>query len=364
MDVRELSTDNRGWKKGKPRKYTHDAKSKIIKIRKNLEEEDSYFVGTIVVQNNYQKQTGKKVSQSFVGRVLKEAGLVKSPRKKKKGMSKYMKYPQKTIRKLGKSMMSVDFIGPKYLKESSDRINFLSCKYIRPNKEGLTERIDGQTTEETIRILKEVWKTHMIPEVLKVDNDSAFGANLSHEMCVGKLTYFLLNMGVSPLYVAPRSPWNNGEVEGYNSVFSKKFWNKLQFTDEDEIDIKIKGFNIEYEKYSKLISNNPVIKEDEIKHMDDFKDVDFENKEVKKFRVNKIYWLRIVRRKNEKGTDKEYGHINILKHEIELPKDMINQFVFCVFDIKSKKMKINIELDDGTLKEVKSLDFVVKAMRY
>lgn len=364
LDVNELSTDNRGWKKGKPRKYTRDAKSKIIKIRKTIEEENSYFVGSLVVKDNYEKQTGKKVSESFVGRVLKEAGLVKSLGKKKKGMSKYMKYPQHTIRKLGKSMMSIDFIGPKYLKGSSDRINFLSCKYIRPNKEGLTERIDGQTTEETIRILKEVWKTHMIPEVLKVDNDSAFGTNLSHEMCVGKMTYFLLNLGVSPLYVAPRSPWNNGEVEGYNSVFSKKFWNKLQFTDEDEIDIKIKGFNIEYEKYSKLISNNPEIKEDEIKHIGDFKDVDFDNKEVKKFRANKIYWLRIVRRRNEKGTDKEYGYINILKHEIEVLKDMINQFVFCVFDIKSKKMKINIELDDGTLKEVKRLDFVVDGMRY
>lgn len=364
MDESELSTDNRGWKKGKPRKYTRDAKSKIIKIRKTIEEENSYFIGSLVVKDNYEKQTGNKVSESFVGRVLKEAGLVKSPGKKKKGMSKYMKYPQHAIRKLGKSMMSIDFIGPKYLKGSSDRINFLSCKYIRPKKEGLTERIDGQTTEETIRILKEVWKTHMIPEVLKVDNDSAFGANLSHEMCVGKLTYFLLNIGVSPLYVAPRSPWNNGEVEGYNSVFSKKFWNKLQFTNEDEIDIKIKGFNIEYEKYSKLISNNPVIKEDEIKYMADFKDVDFDNKEVKKFRANRIYWLRIVRRKNEKGTDKEYGHINILKHEIKLPKNMINMFVFCVFDIKSKKMKINIEQADGTLKEVERLDFVVNGMRY
>ncbi|RLG14825.1 MAG: hypothetical protein DRN71_02600 [Candidatus Nanohalarchaeota archaeon] len=364
MDASELSTDNRGWKKGKPRKYTRDAKSKIIKIRTNLEKEGSYFVGSLVVQNNYEKQTGKKVSESFVGRVLKDAGMTKSFGKKEKGRSKYMNYPQHTIRKLGKSMMSIDFIGLKYLKESSDRINFLSCKYIRPKKVGLTERIEGQTTEETIRILKEVWETHMIPEVLKVDNDSAFGANLSHEMCVGKLTYFLLNLGVSPLYVAPRSPWDNGEVEGHNSVFSKKFWNKLQFTDEDEIDVKIKGFNIEYEKYSKLISNNPVIKEDEIKHIDDFKDVDFDNKNVKGFRANHIYWLRIVRRKNEKGTDDEYGYVNILKHEIELPKDMINQFVFCVFDIKSKKMKINIEQDEGILKEVKNLDFVVNGMRY
>ncbi len=29
-------------------------------------------------------------------------------------------------------MMSIDFIGPKYLKGSDNMINFLTCKYIRP----------------------------------------------------------------------------------------------------------------------------------------------------------------------------------------------------------------------------------------
>ncbi len=98
-------------------------------------------------------------------------------------------------------------------------------KYIRPQKQGIATRIEGQTTEETIKALKEIWKTHPIPEILKIDNDSAFGANLSHEKYIGKLALFLLNLGVYPLYIAPRSPWNNGQVEGFNSVFSKKFWN-------------------------------------------------------------------------------------------------------------------------------------------
>ena len=70
-----------------------------------------------MVSRNYENQTGEKVSKSFVGRTLNEAGRVKSPEKKKIGRSKYMKYPQHTLNKLGKSMMSVDFIGPKYLKK-------------------------------------------------------------------------------------------------------------------------------------------------------------------------------------------------------------------------------------------------------
>ena len=50
-----------------------------------------------------------------------------------------MQYPQYTLNKLGKIVMSMDFIGPKYLKGSSDKINFLSCKYIRPKKEGIVK---------------------------------------------------------------------------------------------------------------------------------------------------------------------------------------------------------------------------------
>jgi len=194
--------------------------------------------------------------------------------------------------------MSVDFIGPKYLGGSSRRINFLSCKYIRPEKDGIVERIEGQSGKEAMRVLKKVWRTHPLPEVLKMDNDSAFGANLSHPLCIGKTALWLLNLGIKPLYVAPRSPWNNGEIEGFNSVFSKKFWNAINFTDEREIDIKIKNFNLEYSKYSKLIHNNvpwtrPVF-------IQDFKNADLENNQVKGFKANSIYFLRIVRRKGKK----------------------------------------------------------------
>jgi predicted transcriptional regulator len=249
MDENEISIDNRGWKKGNFRKYTPETKQQIIKIRKDLEKEDSYFIGSKVVKKNYENMTGIKVSKSFVYEVLKEAGMVKSPIKKKKGRSKYMKYPDYTLTKLGKSMMSIDFIGPRYLKGSDNRINFLSCKYLRPEKLGIVKRIEGQTTDQTIKTLKEIWKTQPIPEILKIDNDSAFGANLSHGKYIGRLAFFLLNLGIYPLYIAPRSPWNNGQVEGFNSVFSKKFWNRLQFNDEEEIDVKINDFNVAYGKY-------------------------------------------------------------------------------------------------------------------
>ena len=276
----EIFVDNRGWKKGRLRRYSKEQEKQIVKIRRALEKAGSYFIGALVVQKNYNNQNEMKVSKKFVDRTLKEYKLVKTPQNKRKGRSKYMQYPLHSLNKLGKCLLSLDFIGPKYLKGSSDRINFLSCKYVRPRKVGIVKRVKGQCTEEVIKVLKEIWQNNPVPDVLQVDNDSAFGTNLTHKKTIGRLTLFLLNLGVKPVYIAPRSPWNNGSVEGHNSLFSRKFWNKLQFTDEDEIDVKINEFNLAYEKYTTLIDNNPTPKK--IAFIGDYKSVDITNKEVKK----------------------------------------------------------------------------------
>ena len=143
-------------------------------------------------------------------------------------------------------------------------------------------------------------------------------------------------------------------------MFSKKFWNKLRFTDEEEVDVKIKNFNLDYEKYTKLVNNNPPMENS--KFIDDFKGMDLKNKQVKKFKEHKICFLRIARRKGEKGDKKEYGFIDVLKHEIKLPVDLINLFVYCVLDIKKKKLFCYTETKDGNLEKVKEIDFKIKSV--
>jgi len=75
-----------------------------------LEKEESFFVGAKVVQANYNASHFEGVSKDFVDRTLREYEMVKSPQKKRKGVSKYMQYPQYTLNKLGKIVMSMDFI--------------------------------------------------------------------------------------------------------------------------------------------------------------------------------------------------------------------------------------------------------------
>ncbi len=357
MSEEELPKDNRGWQKGRLRIHTENEKDRIIKIRKQLKKEECYFIGARVVVANYQKQHKEKITQRFVDRVLNAEGLVSQRQKKIKGRSKYMCYPTQTLSKLGKILMGIDFIGPKYIEKGRERINFLSCKYIRPMQWGMTRRIKGQTTDEAIQTLLSLWKDHPMPDVIKMDNDAAFGLNALQKSSIGRFTLFLLNVGISPLYVAPRSPWNNGETEGHNSVFSKKFWNKLRFHKEEEIDIEIEKFNIEYKKYSNLICNNPEIKKP--RYIGDYKKIDLENRKKYKFKKNKIYFLRIVRRKGDKGEKNEKGFINVLGIDIILPKSCINLYTFSIIDLKKEKISINTEDENGKLFERKNTSFPV-----
>jgi len=362
LNESELQTDQRGWEKGKLRKHEQTEATRIVKIRKDLEAENSYFIGAKVVQKNYINQFNETVPLWFVNRVLQENNLVKSPTKKPKKRSRYMQYPEETLRKFGKTVMSADFIGPKYLKGSDKRINFLSCKYLRPMQHGIVKRVEGQTTSEALRVLKEVWQHYPLPDAIKLDNDSAFGANLSHKESIGQLPIALLNLGVTPVYVAPRSPWNNGDVEGFNSIFSKKFWSKLKFNNEEELSVEIKKFNVEYEKYTNLVANNSTLESP--RYLDDVESSKLNNRSVEGFGAQRIIFLRIVRRKGEKEGENERGFIEILGREVELPKAYINLFTFCELQVKEKRLRVKVEEPDGKLTQIKSVGYKLKNVKY
>ena len=82
-----------------------------------------------------------------------------------------------------------------------------------------------------------------------MDNDAAFRGFTNRKCSIGRLIRWLCSLGIIPLFNAPSSPWNNGSVEGGNSVFDRKFWQKLYFNNLIEIDKKLKIFNYEYENY-------------------------------------------------------------------------------------------------------------------
>lgn len=354
-----LETDKRGWPKGNLRKHSELEQERIVAIRDQLEQAENFFIGSEVIQSRYLKRYGERLPKWFIHSTLKAYNRVKGYVPKERGRSKYKQYPSQTLRKFCKEVMSIDFVGPKYLSGSDNRINFLSAKYIRPGKMGMILRVSGQTSQEVLKGLEVIWSRYGIPDLVKMDNDSAFGGHLSHISCIGQVTLYLLNLGVKPLYIAPRSPWNNGNVEGFNSVFSRKLWHQCHFNDEEELDAKLEVFNTEYASYSQLLSNE--METQASRYISNVKGIDFSNRNVNKFLESNIYFLRIVNaaESTQCSTKTDHGTINILGRWISLDAKFINLFVFCELNLKSKKLFIYQEIDSGEKVLIKQVEYVV-----
>ncbi|MBS3813733.1 hypothetical protein KGY64_07940 [Candidatus Bipolaricaulota bacterium] len=365
IEMDDVTVDNRGWEKGNLRKYGQEVKDRVIEIRKRLRKEQSYFFGPQVIRANYRKlyPDEKVPTIYFIAKTLREEGMTTGKdNKRTKDGSEYMNYPQRTLDKLGKVVEGIDFVGPRYTEDQSEGVHFLARKYIRPYQYGLTDRIEGQTADEALKVLIEDWKDHPLPEALRLDNDPSFGLYSRYDRHIGRFLKVILNLGITPIYSARSQPWNNGNTEGYNSVFARKFWERLSFSDEEEIDAEIKKFNLEYEKYNDLVGNNidPEDIEDETLPKDFTLTEKLQN-ELKDDLVDPaIYWLRIVRNGTEKAKKKDIGTIDILGEEIEVPKPYVNQFTLNKLQLKDDKLAVMVEDDDGKLETIKERELEVE----
>jgi len=87
------------------------------------------------------------------------------------------------------------------------------------------------------------------PYAVKMDNDFVFFGPSSKERFLSKVVLFLLLHNIIPIFTAPRKPWNQASIEGANSVFSRKFWNRGHFEAVSEIDRRLQDFNLDYQRY-------------------------------------------------------------------------------------------------------------------
>jgi len=363
IEMDSIEEDKRGWERGRLRKYDKQVEQRVIDIREELRSQESYFFGPEVVQANYRNLHPdlEPPTLFFITKTLREAGLTRGGKEKGKNRSQYMKYPKRALDKLGKIVVGIDFVGPRYLKNNSAGVHFLARKYIRPVQYGLIDRVEGQTTDEALRLLINDWKHHPLPEVIRMDNDPAFGEYNTHPHCIGRFTKAMLNLGITPLYSAPRQPWNNGATEGYNSMFARKFWERLRFNDEEEIDVAIHQFNMEYQRYNQLVGNNVGAEEVRGRVLtEDFELPEEYQRGLRKDRSMKIYWLRIVRQQSERALQKDCGTIYLLGDEIELPKQYINQFTLNKLDITQGRLSVMIETKGNQMEVIKEKELVLK----
>lgn len=348
-NVKDVEEDHRGWPKGQPRIYSQAEENRVVDIRQKLLAEDAIFFGPdAILQGHIEKFPKLDLpSRSFVIRTLKEHGLSKSYRKRVKGGSVYQHYPAQSILNLGQVVQEADFTGRKTLKGYPNPLHFWARVYLKPFKLPQVTRVVSPSGQVAASELISDWQQYPLPDVLKLDNDTAYYASGRYsKQWISRFICWLLNLGISPVFSAFNKPWNNGSVEGINSVFVKKIWVERHHETLTKLDQTITRFNCEYaSRISKEYESGLPVD-----YKVDLKKVKLESDLVRPT----IYFTRQVKSICEQAC------INVLKVLIKLPESYLKQFVLAKLDVYQEQLTIYYETEYGRLRTIKSLKFPIK----
>ncbi len=274
------------------------------------------------------------INISFIISALKELKLSKPRKKRIKGGSEYQRYPKILISQIGELILEIDFI-QRFIKGQARPVHFIGFS-VKKLKLRQYRRISGQTNVNTRKESAWFFNNFFVPDAVKMDNGLAFIGSNSAKRTISKTVKYLFGKNIIPIFTNPRSPWNNGSVEGSNSVFVRNFWNKFEFSSVEDIDGKLELFNQSSLEYS------------------DYEQNELENKNDKKF-IPQIYFIRKVNENQRKGGK---GEINILNEKIELPDEYINLYILSKWNLKTEMLYVYFE-NEGKEILIKKMKFQI-----
>ena len=322
----DFSCDGRGWPKSKLRRYSEREETRVLEIYHELADDpEEYFNGASAILQHYRRRYpgAPSLSLRFIGRTLAKHNLTQAPRRRQPGASRYLHYPEHSLLQLGESLLEVDFIGKKFITGRSEPVNFIAFSLRFPRKLKYFQRIAAESADEVIGHCQDFFQRFEKPQVVKMDNGFAFAGASRWPRTVSKVVIFLLKEQVTPVFTAPRKPWNQASVEGANSIFARKFWRRFQFTSLEEIDEKLESFNRAYQHY---LSYSPP-RSDTSASRNAF--------------VPKLYFIRKV----YEQPDIRNAYIEVAKEYIPLPCDYINLFVLAEWNLVKEQLIIYLEND-------------------
>jgi len=335
--TQDFTKDCRGWPKGKRRKWTEEDEKRIKGIYKDLcQNPFEFYSGATAIEQEWRKRypTIPPLPLRTIGQILKDFGLSKSKKRNRhKGAARYLCYPEHTIyHLLGGRVLEVDFIGKKYITGRSEPLNFIGFSFKKEPKLRYFKRVSGQTAENFIEQSKNFFQRFEKPDFMKIDNCLAIIGSASGKRNISKSMKFLLENEVTPIFAVPKKPWSQASIEGNNSVFTRKFWNRIQFSSIDEVDEKLEWFNLSSQKYTGYQS--PKIKR---KTNENF--------------IPKVYFIRQVKEDKEQT---QKGFIDILNEIVSLPESYINYFVLAEWNLKEEILYIHFEKEEKSeiIKEI------------
>ena len=168
----DFTKDNRGWKKGKRRRWSKETERKIKKIFQDLEQNPSeFYTGATIIEQEWRKRYSNIPSPPLrtIGQILSDLGLSRKKRKdRQRGAAQYLCYPEYTIYNLlGGRVLESDFIGKKYITGRTEPLNFIAFSFKKEPRLRYFKRIEGQTADNFIEQSDHFFKKFEKPDFIE-----------------------------------------------------------------------------------------------------------------------------------------------------------------------------------------------------
>ena len=305
----------------------------VITVRKSLLEgttEDTKYrcIGAVEIQFRMHElgySEDESPSMSTIKRIIKRNGLVVQNRKRYIRCKSKKRYTLLNPTKAN-DVHQMDFVGPRHIKgygriSSLNLIDVVSSKaYIR--------QYAGQTMDNVIEFLLECWTENAIPNYLQMDNGASFIGDVIHPRHFSRVMRLCLHLGVDPVFIAPRKPWMNGKIEGFNGDFGEKLWEREQWTDLEHIRGEAKIFLMRHnnrQDWKHRMTDSDAVTD--CKLPEDF-EIDVHNLPITE---GKVHFIRQV---------KENGTISVLNEDFDVGESLAHEYVWATIDIKQEQLMI------------------------
>ncbi|MHB8424543.1 MAG: transposase family protein [Gammaproteobacteria bacterium] len=336
--------EGRGSAKGTLRNYTPLVRDRVITLKQARLDQPKYFLGSPHIQRDYAKRYPKEERPSLwcTDESVRRAGLpTRAPKQRTQGQDivQRHRFPIKTIVGWGRIQQACDFIGKKYILGAREPISVFSTSYCQGFECYQIYRVLAEILEEAVEPLARFWIDHPIPQVMRIDNATAFRGAIRHVAVIGRFLKFLLNSNVTPLFAAPWRSYTHPHIEGHNRTFTEKLWARHTFTPLDAIDAECARFHAESEEFFRFKFAERLRAKGLHYHRSG------ETLNLQRLttpRGKRIGFIRFVESWKERNA--EIG-IVVRERFIDLPGAYLNQYVFALLDLAAARLRVYSEVD-------------------
>lgn len=215
--------------KHSPQAYDKKVRAVVLRVRRALERRSVGLIGAQTIQDEIRgpRLLRKIPSLASINRWLKEAGFIKSaPPEPKK-----VYYPAPSLTP-AQQLHACDWTS-RYLPGGQKVFAFHT---VEASTRVLEQTIRPNKTVSSVRAhLLQVWQRLGIPDVLQLDNDSAFCGGERTPRRFGTIVRLCLYLGIEIVFIPPGEPKRNWLVENVNHLWSRAFWKRYRFRSFKEV---------------------------------------------------------------------------------------------------------------------------------